>query len=167
MQATTTPKLADHRPAYQLALVAVALAGAIAVGSAIGIALQASAPAAPATGDYEASGVRRAPIGALTAPPTDFLDAAGVRRDQSGITGNAVTSADLLDSVGFQRVPATVAPKIFGIERAPAMGGGLVWTGTNPGIGTGGLADDPMSDFNNLGRSNGSGEGAKQVGRHR
>lgn len=162
MQATTTPKLADHRPAYQVALVAVALAGAIAVGSAIGIALQAGAPAAPATGDYEASGVRRAPVGALTAPSQDILDAAGVRRDQSGITGNALTSADLLDSVGFQRVPAVLAP-IRGIEYAPTTGG-LVWTGTNPG--TGGLADDQMSDFNNFGRSGGN-EGAKQVGRHR
>lgn len=61
MQATTTPKLADQRPAAQAVLAVVLLAFALIVGGTIGIALQSAAPATPAAviGDYEASGVRR------------------------------------------------------------------------------------------------------------
>ena len=65
MQATTTPKLADHRSAAQSVLAVIFLAVALVVGGTIGIAIQqASAPAAPAAvvGDYEASGLRRGPI---------------------------------------------------------------------------------------------------------
>jgi hypothetical protein len=65
MQATTTPKLADHRSATQAVLAVVFLTVALVVGGTIGIAIQqASAPAAPAAlvGDYEASGLRNGPI---------------------------------------------------------------------------------------------------------
>lgn len=67
MQATTSPKVVDQRPAAQAALAAIFLAAVLAVGGAIGIALQSSAPAAPAAvGDHEASGLRNAP--AVAAP---------------------------------------------------------------------------------------------------
>lgn len=83
MQATSTPKLADQRPATHAPLVAVLLAAALAVGGAFGIAIRQSAPAAPAAvaGDHEASGLRNSAVGA---PSDRFLDGAAFRSPQSG-----------------------------------------------------------------------------------
>jgi hypothetical protein len=135
MQATTSPKLADQRPAAQAALAAIVLAAGLAVVGAFGIAAQQSAPAAPAAavGDHEASGFRNAAAGS----PTDrYLDGAAIRRANSG--------------------PLVSKPTV----RVPT-----VWLGTNPGPGTGSVATDPMAQFNATGLSIRGADETQKVGR--
>lgn len=113
MQATTTPKLADHRSAAQAVLAVIFLAVALVVGGTIGIAIQqASAPAAPAAlvGDYEASGLRNGPI--ASGDSRGLYGAPGAFRSPASTGSAADDQMSQFNSWGLSKPGADEAEKV-------------------------------------------------------